>query len=253
MCMKWARSFLSFYLHGSFVFRSCVHVRDFPITCLFTVPIARAFAIFLMVNIAALSRFFCRASYFEAFLSYILLSSPLILVLWNPERFIPDQDPASNLNGNEPFYPQHDLCYWAMLSSAGSLILSHFIHCRNPDLEPILLAGTLILSPFHLQDPWLWANLSAEILKLRHFICGIPDIEPFFRQDVWYWAILSAGCLILSHPFHLQDPWYWAILSAGCLILSHLSGGCLILSHFSGRMSDIEPFHLQDPFLWLLT
>ena len=231
MCMKWARSFLSFYLHGSFVFRSCVHVRDFPITCLFTVPIARAFAIFLMVNIAALSRFFCRASYFEAFLSYILLSSPLILVLWNPERFIPDQDPASNLNGNEPFYPQHDLCYWAMLSSAGSLILSHFIHCRNPDLEPILLAGTLILSPFHLQDPWLWANLSAEILKLRHFICGIPDIEPFFRQDVWYWAILSAGCLILSH----------------------LSGGCLILSHFSGRMSDIEPFHLQDPFLWLLT
>ena len=206
-----------------------------------------------MVNIAALSRFFCRASYFEAFLSYILLSSPLILVLWNPERFIPDQDPASNLNGNEPFYPQHDLCYWAMLSSAGSLILSHFIHCRNPDLEPILLAGTLILSPFHLQDPWLWANLSAEILKLRHFICGIPDIEPFFRQDVWYWAILSAGCLILSHPFHLQDPWYWAILSAGCLILSHLSGGCLILSHFSGRMSDIEPFHLQDPFLWLLT
>ena len=253
MCMKWARSFLSFYLNGSFVFRSCVHVRDFPITCLFTVPIARAFAIFLMVNIAALSRFFCRASYFEAFLSYILLSSPLILVLWNPERFIPDQDPASNLNGNEPFYPQHDLCYWAMLSSAGSLILSHFIHCRNPDLEPILLAGTLILSPFHLQDPWLWANLSAEILKLRHFICGIPDIEPFFRQDVWYWAILSAGCLILSHPFHLQDPWYWAILSAGCLILSHLSGGCLILSHFSGRMSDIEPFHLQDPFLWLLT
>ena len=253
MCMKRSLSFLSFYLHEAFVFRSCVHVRDFPITCLFTVPIARAFAIFLMVNIAALSRFFCRASYFEAFLSYILLSSPLILVLWNPERFIPDQDPASNLNGNEPFYPQHDLCYWAMLSSAGSLILSHFIHCRNPDLEPILLAGTLILSPFHLQDPWLWANLSAEILKLRHFICGIPDIEPFFRQDVWYWAILSAGCLILSHPFHLQDPWYWAILSAGCLILSHLSGGCLILSHFSDRMSDIEPFHLQDPFLWLLT
>ena len=82
MCMKRSLSFLSFYLHEAFVFRSCVHVRDFPITCLFTVPIARAFAIFLMVNVASLSHFFCKAFNFGAILSYILLSSLLMPVLW---------------------------------------------------------------------------------------------------------------------------------------------------------------------------
>ena len=168
-----------------------------------------------MVNVASLSHFFCKAFNFGAILSYILLSSLLMPVLWiRKDLFqiliqqriwmVMSHFILSMISDIEPCYPVQDPSCWVILSTAGTLLLSRFIG-RNPDLEPISSARSLTMShfigrnletePFHLQKSWNWSISSAGSLMLSHFIGRMSDIEPFQRQDVWYWAISSAGSL----------------------------------------------------------